>query len=90
MPSKNRDREDKGIHLGKITGWDPKESGKIKSVLVKLFIADLGEAWSGDRKDMFVKYINSHFACNLLWFLKTLGFHQAEPVFAWSPSGDSL
>ena len=76
--------------MGKISGWDPKESGKIKCVLAKLFVAHFGEAWSGEREFMLVEYVRSQFGCNLLRFLKTLGFHYTEPVFAWSPSGDSL
>lgn len=61
--------------MGKITGWDPKESSEITCVLSKLFVARFGEAWSGEREIMLVKYVRRQFGCNRLKFLKTLGFH---------------
>lgn len=61
--------------MGKITGWDPKESGKINCVLAELSVAHFGEAWSGEREFILVKYVRSQFGCNPLRFLKTLSFH---------------
>ena len=70
--------------------WQGPQGGWKDSALARLFVAHFGEAWSGKRDFMLVKCARSQSGCNLLRFLKTLGFHYTEPVFAQSPSGDSL